>query len=1002
MNVTPETPWLGLRSFTEEVEDYFYGRTRELDDLFERVQHRTLTVLFGQSGLGKTSLLRAGLIPQLKKAGYSPVLIRLHYEEDAPPLEQQVIAGLLSIAPILGVSPDSGVSLWELFHDPRFGFLSPGSPRPVLMFDQFEEIFTLGRAEERRADALAFRDALTALVENRPPPALRARMEEDDELADRYDFPARPCKVLLSLREDFLHLLERWRSHMPSLMDNRLELRLLNGEQALSAVVEPGAKRAGKPPIVSAETGEAIVRFVAGVGPEVPMKQIDAVPPLLSLICAELNAQRFAADGSVLQTSIEPSQLQGRSEDILQRYYNDCFSPHPTALRHFVEDRLLSADGTVRESATEETALREMQKAGINHGEAEKSIEALLNQRLLVAEERGGARRLELTHDVLTGVARLSRDQRYEREREAKAQELAAAAQRQRNRLLRLVAAFGLLAATSVVAAALAFNAWRQAKADRERAVAAEESAIKQKGIAEANQLLAEESLQRVKRREFDELVAKRRYPEAQATLSLAASMGEVKDREWLQMSLPKPLFKHLGRTSPPAPKPVKTMLTSPGGRFVAMLLNDGELRMLDEHTRQIVSLNSISTEGEIRWGNPNGLPPGPERQFRAITFPPSGEYNPFHLVAVTQSDHLIVMDLEQNKVLSTQPVQLSEITGNKPVNPASKNEAAQSGARPADNEGDARAVEANQTTAAPPSSAPVTALAFAPSGQILYGMAGRQLLSWAGPDLQPRKPLQTTLADEQTVIQSLVVGLEWLGFTTATQFGVISPLNGRTVTTSVGAPMSQRPLLAMPRSDQFMCESFEPGAGCMSYSKNQSGFDQNLYALDSELRSLALHPDGRLVVGGCADGSLAVIEGSARGSQVMQAQADAITACAFRADGRLLYTSSTSGEIGVWEVSELSHQELALRSMGDHELSGTLGSGGTVTCHAQTSTRLRLYSADLILAGWHTARRLSVCELEGGVRWLGHCAGNSHGQSAAGDTRRTSFAESKLHHLSR
>ena len=63
--VSPEAPWLGLRAYTENLRDYFFGRERELGDLFERVAQKPLTVLFGQSGLGKTSLLQAALVPRL-------------------------------------------------------------------------------------------------------------------------------------------------------------------------------------------------------------------------------------------------------------------------------------------------------------------------------------------------------------------------------------------------------------------------------------------------------------------------------------------------------------------------------------------------------------------------------------------------------------------------------------------------------------------------------------------------------------------------------------------------------------------------------------------------------------------------------------------------------------------------------------------------------------------------------------------------------------------------
>ena len=61
-----KNPWLGLASFTEETRGYFYGREAEAAELARRVQRKLLTVLFGQSGLGKTSILRAGLAPKLR------------------------------------------------------------------------------------------------------------------------------------------------------------------------------------------------------------------------------------------------------------------------------------------------------------------------------------------------------------------------------------------------------------------------------------------------------------------------------------------------------------------------------------------------------------------------------------------------------------------------------------------------------------------------------------------------------------------------------------------------------------------------------------------------------------------------------------------------------------------------------------------------------------------------------------------------------------------------
>lgn len=58
--------------------------------MFRRVREQPLTVLFGQSGLGKSSLLGAGLLPKLRVERFRPTLLRLGYEATDPPLIQQL------------------------------------------------------------------------------------------------------------------------------------------------------------------------------------------------------------------------------------------------------------------------------------------------------------------------------------------------------------------------------------------------------------------------------------------------------------------------------------------------------------------------------------------------------------------------------------------------------------------------------------------------------------------------------------------------------------------------------------------------------------------------------------------------------------------------------------------------------------------------------------------------------------------------------------------------
>src|SRR6266571_876701 len=76
--VDAENPWPGLDYFIEENRAFFHGRDAEADLLLTMVRHRILTVLYSQSGLGKSSLLQAGLFPRLRADGRLPVYIRLN------------------------------------------------------------------------------------------------------------------------------------------------------------------------------------------------------------------------------------------------------------------------------------------------------------------------------------------------------------------------------------------------------------------------------------------------------------------------------------------------------------------------------------------------------------------------------------------------------------------------------------------------------------------------------------------------------------------------------------------------------------------------------------------------------------------------------------------------------------------------------------------------------------------------------------------------------------
>jgi len=112
-------PWIGLASFTEGDRTFFAGRGDEIDDLLRLVRRDTLTLLYGVSGLGKTSLVQAGLFPALRGENILPVPIRLDYLEGAPPLSHQIVDAIGAAARTARVEaplPRPNETLWEYFH----------------------------------------------------------------------------------------------------------------------------------------------------------------------------------------------------------------------------------------------------------------------------------------------------------------------------------------------------------------------------------------------------------------------------------------------------------------------------------------------------------------------------------------------------------------------------------------------------------------------------------------------------------------------------------------------------------------------------------------------------------------------------------------------------------------------------------------------------------------------------------------------------------------------
>ncbi|MBM3854350.1 MAG: hypothetical protein FJ399_14525, partial [Verrucomicrobia bacterium] len=286
---------------------------------------------------------------------------------------------------------------------------------------------------------------------NRPSEQLVARLDQSAEEMDAFDFGRTDYRVCISLREDFLPHLEGLKTIMPALMENRMRLTRMSGTQALDAVIKPGGA------LVTEEVGRAIVEFVSGArgGSAERLAELDVEPPLLSVICHELNERRRA----LAQPQITADLVTGNRREILTDFYERSVADLPEGLRLFVEDKLLTKSG-YRDSLALETALEEP-------GVTKPLIDTLVQRRLLRLEDRIGTQRVELTHDVLADVVRASRDARQQRIllQQAQARERAAlAAEQHKARRMRFAIA-GLVAMVVVLSIGAVFGIRSQRRA---------------------------------------------------------------------------------------------------------------------------------------------------------------------------------------------------------------------------------------------------------------------------------------------------------------------------------------------------------------------------------------------------------------------------------------------------------------------------------------------------------------------------------------------------------
>jgi WD40 repeat protein len=381
---TPKTtanPYVGPQSFRRD--DPLYGRDHETADLLDLLIAERVVLLYSPSGAGKSSLIQAGLIPQLEAEGLEvlPVVGVTHILPPdtilaGPPRNRYVLSTVLSLEE--GLPREHQRTTSELDQMTVAQYLAqwpdlddrPGNE--VLLFDQFEEILTADPTDHE-AKLEFFGDVGTALRD-------------------------RKLWALFSMREDFLAELDPYAGLVPTRFASRYRLDLLAVEQALEAMILPAADTGID---FAADAAQKLVDDLRRIRVQRPDGVTDELGPNVEPVQLQVACRQIwdRLEEDATRIDVKDVEAVGNVDQALAGYYADCVGTaagatgvSERALRDWFEHELVTPQG-----------IRAQVLHGPQQGDGfgERAVRILTDAHLVRAESRRGATWYELTHDRL-------------------------------------------------------------------------------------------------------------------------------------------------------------------------------------------------------------------------------------------------------------------------------------------------------------------------------------------------------------------------------------------------------------------------------------------------------------------------------------------------------------------------------------------------------------------------------------------------------------------------
>lgn len=344
--VKSKRPYKFLDYFEMDDQAIFFGRENDLPKILAKIYSQNLLLLYAKSGSGKTSLINAGLRPELEKEGYFTCYIRV-FEDPVVAIKRAV--NLALPAPI---EEADDLMLWAFLRKASRSVQKPF----VLFLDQFEEFFIrLGQGTQTHF----IHECELCLKKG--------------ETQTRFVF---------SMREDFLAELELFRIQVPSIFFQSYRLKGLQREEARNAIIQPAK-------LLNITWESELVDLL--------LQDLDEgaiEPPHLQIVCDRLYDKREGNEIKWIHY-----EKSGGAKKLLADYM--------TSVLEAMQDKkdaekILKTLVTSLETKSLLSVEEILNRADvIDPQQAKKIMQHLIDQRLLRSFEHEGKPYCELAHDFL-------------------------------------------------------------------------------------------------------------------------------------------------------------------------------------------------------------------------------------------------------------------------------------------------------------------------------------------------------------------------------------------------------------------------------------------------------------------------------------------------------------------------------------------------------------------------------------------------------------------------